>query len=338
LPKIHINGKGEHSGLHLWYHTLQLVGDIYAIYAAGSTGVKLNVNKFPEFASWDWITWSEFCQECDDRELKGYNTAVIVVEKLKRHTLDAMELFREHVMESRYMAEESQLILSTCHSAKGMEWDYVQVCDDFLDLCCFKCTKRMTIANTNPAQVSLYLPPPSLLQWQFDFESYGDEVNLAYVACTRAKRVLSIPTTMAKLLRLFDSVHAWHGMQQQQRRHHHQQQRRHHHQQQQVLAKQSQPSRTQTVGFHIPGRDKPLTEMEAIAFYNQLVLPLRKEFGLNDDVMLCDFLLDSATCPSSTVGDCNNNHTSTAVHGAVDVVTSMMLSLKIRECRDGGVR
>jgi len=32
--------------LSLWYQTLQLAADFYAIYAVGSTSVKLDVNEF----------------------------------------------------------------------------------------------------------------------------------------------------------------------------------------------------------------------------------------------------------------------------------------------------
>jgi len=318
LPKIHINGEGEQSGLSLWYQTLQLIRDIYAIYDAGPTGVQLNVNKFPEFASFGgWITWWEFCQECDDRELQKYSNGVLVVRKLRRHTLDAMELFRREVMDSRYTAEESHIILSTCHSAKGMEWDYVQVCNDFLDMCCFKCTKKMT-SNLNLAQMSSSSPSPSSLHWQFDFSPYDDKLNLAYVACTRAKQVLSIPSPMMELLRFFDSVQVWHSMLQQQQQ---QQQRQHPFSSQQQPQQQAQP-RMQTVGFQIPRRKEPLSEVEAIAFYNQLVLPLRQEFGLNDDVTLCDYLLDTVSCPSPKGDHYNDNNTNAAVHATVNVVSS----------------
>ena len=41
-------------------------------------------------------------------------------------TFKALDLFKEHVMVKNTPAEEADVILTTCHSAKGLEWDNVQ--------------------------------------------------------------------------------------------------------------------------------------------------------------------------------------------------------------------
>ena len=39
--------------------------------------------------------------------------------------------------------KDADFILPTCHAAKGLEWDCVEVCDDFLNLReqCYVCSK-----------------------------------------------------------------------------------------------------------------------------------------------------------------------------------------------------
>ena len=41
-------------------------------------------------------------------------------------------------------------------------------------------------------------------KWQFPFDEWGDRVNLASVACTRAKKILSLPPC---ILQYFDALH-----------------------------------------------------------------------------------------------------------------------------------
>lgn len=43
--------------------------------------------------------------------------------------------------------------------------------------------------------------------WQFDIKNYGDDINLIYVACTRAKKTLSLPKTIKDVLQEFDFIH-----------------------------------------------------------------------------------------------------------------------------------
>ena len=85
-----------------------------------------------------------------------------------------------------------------------MEWGYVQVCDDFLSLCCYKCAKRTkALVIPNASQVSLASPMPSSLQC---FKLHDNEVKLAYVVCTCAKQVLLIPSIMMVELLLLLAV------------------------------------------------------------------------------------------------------------------------------------
>lgn len=67
----------------------------------------------------------------------------------------------------------------TCHKAKGLEWDHVTIAEDFTDL-------------YNPEGKLLAVGPSEL-------DLKKDEVNLLYVAATRAKKTVQLNTTLQRL-------------------------------------------------------------------------------------------------------------------------------------------
>ena len=90
----------------------------------------------------------------------------------------------------------------------------VQVCDDFIDLSCFqkKPTEKLEPAVDHRV-VSTSSPPQKRLrssnnndQWSFAFPDWGDDVNLLYVACTRAKIHLCIPPKVWQVIKHFDGA------------------------------------------------------------------------------------------------------------------------------------
>lgn len=111
---------------------------------------------------------------------------------------------------------------TTAHSAKGLEWDHVEICDDILDL------SAKSVAESLPATVchpSFLMKMPSEVKseeypflktstgnnrkgWQFALSPFQDVcINLLYVALTRARTTLSVPSSMTKLLEEFDMLH-----------------------------------------------------------------------------------------------------------------------------------
>jgi UvrD-like helicase C-terminal domain len=286
---VHVFGRGEASGLKLWRTTLNLVESIYEMYAKSKAGfhetlTTLDKTLFPEFAGRP-MTWSSFTDECDQKEISRYSNVIRVVTVCKERTLDAMEAFREHVLDKTVPQEKADIVLVTCHSAKGIEWDNVQLCDDFIHLCAFS-----KVTGTAAAAV-----PPSSSQgstgsersaknrrladaWQFGFESWGDDVNLAYVACTRAKRMLSIPPCVHSVLLAFDNLHSWKYPELLEDGDEY------------VVVKPGASNGSsgnggtvKTMAVTIPGCGKEvMTEEKAHGFYDSLVEPLRDELGMDD--------------------------------------------------------
>ena len=98
------------------------------------------------------------------------------------------------------------MIFSTIHVAKGLEWNVVQVCweVDLKKFPLFLCDRSANLTDG-------FVSAGSQRDWHsagFKFKTgrEEDEVNLMYVALTRAKEVLSVPrtNTFAKLLRTLE--------------------------------------------------------------------------------------------------------------------------------------
>lgn len=112
--------------------------------------------------------------------------------------MEVIALFKNEVMDKKYNEDEADVILSTTHAAKGMEWDNVQVCDDYVDLFKVSCDGPLVPKRGSTAKRS---------SWQFRMKAYGDDANLLYVACTRAKKLLSIPQSIKMFLQDCDLLH-----------------------------------------------------------------------------------------------------------------------------------
>ena len=152
-------------------------------------GLFLPKNNFPEFSD-EKITWNEFLKEVENRDLGKYRAAIDVVSICKYQTMNAIDIFEREVVVKSYDIGEAQVILSTVHAAKGMEWDNVYVCGDIFH------------RNFDPSKLIF-----KKNKWQFQLKSWGDELNLLYVACTRAKKTLSIPYPLYNILDTFDTLH-----------------------------------------------------------------------------------------------------------------------------------
>jgi len=86
---------------------------------------------------------------------------------------------------TKYFDEKSDLYLTTAHTAKGLEFDEVKICDDFL---CYKSIALWFLEN------EIFEEPENGYLEYFKAhckeQKYIDELNLYYVAITRAKTKL----------------------------------------------------------------------------------------------------------------------------------------------------
>eukprot|EP00804_Cyclotella_cryptica_P009997 CCRYP_015421-RD/>CCRYP_015421-RD protein AED:0.11 eAED:0.14 QI:371/0.75/0.8/1/0.5/0.2/5/0/796 len=238
LPKFHINGKGETSGARMWRKAIKQI-------------------------------------EC--LELNHYVKSIDIIMTYGQNTMKAVKVF-EAQLEAKHSEEDADFILTTCNAAKGLEWDFVEICDDFLNL------HDKSYVSNKPAQFRpRFLSDSSHLQsdvkpvrrscWQFAISSYDDELNFIYVACTRAKKILSLPKTIEGVLREYDLLH---------------------YSVNDFKTAAVQPFESEESMMVLPRTNKKLSKGEVWALYHDLCLPLRKELGVEDDcnIMKTLFAID----------------------------------------------
>ena len=156
-----------------------------------------------------------------------------------------------------------------------VEWDNVEVANDFLNLDKLKSKVDVEINGFQSAAQRAMTSST----WEFDFKSHGDDVNLVYVACTRAKKLVSLPTHVVGVLERFDDIHS------------------------SVLSLSQSPSSSTSQpanphhGKRIPAREKEddIPTDEVLELHRQLVMPLRREFGMSDRVSICSTLIENYT-------------------------------------------
>jgi hypothetical protein len=310
IPKIHLNGKGENSGAGKWKGVFKKIGHLYKLFEARPGAMQLPAQDFPEFESQD-IDWTSFVQLCESMELSKYYTIISVVQKFREKTMEAIELFKEQVLNNKYSANDADIILSTCHAAKGMEWDNVHVCTDFVDLCkvhdkgpkvdYFPPDMPSSIVAGSPQSPKIPELPQSPLvrrivqqmrmknrpSWQIDCLNYGDDINLLYVVCTRAKRLLSIPKSFTHLLQDLDVLHLW--IQARKRK---------------GELQAGLTMEPKYAGLIVLGLKKPLPPDDAANLYQDLVQPLRAENSLKESELIVDTMLPDDTDPSEITETC----------------------------------
>ena len=96
--------------------------------------------------------------------------------------------FTARVLKANVVAADCDVLLSTVHAARGAEWDNMVVLDDLVPFAKFE----RTDSNS------------SRLPYEFDVKDWGDDLNLWYVACTRAMWRLAVPLAFVEMRNAFE--------------------------------------------------------------------------------------------------------------------------------------
>lgn len=96
-------------------------------------------------------------------------------------------------------ATSAQILLTTTHKSKGLEWDNVKLHDDFKEVFYYKTDEK---GKTKILPKHLDRKP----QRGDDTVLNPEEINLVYVAATRAKKVLDLPMHLQSVL-TYDNNH-----------------------------------------------------------------------------------------------------------------------------------
>ena len=205
MPKIALNSKGALSGAKAWKkdeNKLKALVDVFTS-SHSENGVGASFNYYP-FQDESFVTWNMILEEVEKEDSPLAKLASLV-NRFGVRTMELYNLFKLEVLNKNYEPEMADLILTTVHSSKGMEWDLVLVLDD--DLCNLSKYKVVdkgirwdsygTLSRCASADQLRHIDEK---QGMIDCKSYGDDINMWYVAITRAKKVLGIPPKLKTLL------------------------------------------------------------------------------------------------------------------------------------------
>lgn len=148
--------------------------DAYNLSAGNKGFIKDQLIKsFPDFAN-----MRVYAESTDDKELKSI---INVVEDYGSDIPRLVKNVQEGALKDLSLAS---IIMTTAHKSKGLEWDSVYLCNDFTDM-----MEKVTDGVSKKPDI--------------------EEVNLLYVALTRAERCISLPESLDKFLeevRMFDAI------------------------------------------------------------------------------------------------------------------------------------
>jgi hypothetical protein len=148
-------------------YKFDLVLDAYRLYSGERGSIKDGFMR--SFDNW-WGMMS-YANEINDKELK---VVFGLVEKYKSAIPSLVERIKS---KARHTLRGDEIVLTTAHKSKGMEWNAVKVLDDFAEL-----SVKMNHSGDG-------LDRPS-----------AEEINLLYVTWTRARKALQVNGSAANWL------------------------------------------------------------------------------------------------------------------------------------------
>jgi superfamily I DNA/RNA helicase/serine/threonine protein kinase len=128
--------------------------------------------------------FEEYANQIQDIE---YINAISLVKKYEKKIKEAYDIAKKH--ENKKYKEDEAITVATVHSAKGKEWDKVSLANDFRTISQI----FSTLANSNiDFDEYLRIVKNNLEENQIVLNAV-QEINLLYVAITRAKSKLDLP-------------------------------------------------------------------------------------------------------------------------------------------------
>ncbi len=158
FPKIYFEG-GLNS--YIYSDNGASIYDVYSLYNNKHEYIRDETIR----AMKDFDELLSYIESSDDNQLAN------IAEIVEKYTHQIPDIFRT-LKENQVEKEQANVVYSTVHRAKGIEYDLVELADDFI----------------TEEKVKDYLANKEI-----SLEQIIEEVNIFYVAVTRAKNVLYIP-------------------------------------------------------------------------------------------------------------------------------------------------
>ena len=161
----------------------------------------------------DYNTTQEFCEHMEEQKkanggddiYKAYKLALKLIKFNKKDFISSIE-------HNQRFQDNPNLILSTAHISKGLEWDSVILSEDLFNEVWNKNKKtpKFPVINLNVMKLGLLHktnPPfageyPEYQNWIVIEDEYNQQANLIYVAMTRAKKSIYFPEKLISKLKL----------------------------------------------------------------------------------------------------------------------------------------
>ena len=128
------------------------------------------------------VTWENLEHTVQLLELEGrYGSVVGFINSFKADSLQRFADFERHVLLQSVDAMQKgvNVVLSTIHSAKGMEWDHVQIFDETLqNLSRFRVAYKKQQMQSATSITSPSSSSSSVSHAEMDWPSYDDDYNL----------------------------------------------------------------------------------------------------------------------------------------------------------------
>jgi F-box protein 18 (helicase) len=109
-----------------------------------------------------------------------------LVEKYQHALPTIVQTIKDQASGPPSSPEDKVVVLCTAHRAKGLEWDNIQLGNDFIEL-------SKVLRNKDDTTKA------SVFESEEGYQSYMEEINLLYVACTRAKSSLMVNEDLARI-------------------------------------------------------------------------------------------------------------------------------------------
>jgi superfamily I DNA/RNA helicase len=191
-PRMKMIGEGEHAGKNKFRKTFTHLHSFYEVYMASVAETPRQVFlRHPEFTECGRVSWQMVCEHVEQADLVELKTTIMLVNTFGAQTTEYAALFEDACLDDRNDDAEPQVIFVTGHGAKGGQWGRVIVANDMISIGSFMVSRS----------------PGGARCGQFNLaERAGDGVNLLYVALTRARKQLSIPSNCASCSALASST------------------------------------------------------------------------------------------------------------------------------------
>ena len=158
FPKIYFEGN---LSSYMYADSGPSIYDVYSLYNGRNEYIKDETLRSMK----DYAELLEYIETTDDQQLHN------ITEIVEKYGDSIPNIFKQ-LKDCQVEKEEAQIIYSTVHRAKGMEYDLVEITDDFI----------------TEETLDKFLKDKDITD-----QAIAEEINILYVAITRAKNILYIP-------------------------------------------------------------------------------------------------------------------------------------------------